>query len=471
MLLQKDFITVNNSLQRFVHVQNGEVFTPIGVNYFPRGTGWAPKIWNCSHVDEYERDFPRIRELGMNIIRVFLSLKTLMPAPNTMNEQTLTYIKELLEAAKRHDIRVIFSGPSAWDGTPEWATPLIENGWSVYYSDPFILEQLAFCWNEIAKVCAPYSSLFSYDLFNEPFIPWQTKDHAELWKKFSVYFADKLDDAEAAAKILAAGDSIPEESFSIDRDVLYAYQMFRNQISYDFCKNCCDAIRAGDPNHMITVGSHQCTVPFDCGAPHRYAGFDPHYIGELLDYVSLHYYPYDDWLDIADDPNNFDRAQNLIASYINYMDIGKPIMLEEFGLYGGGCAPSFSWRKPFGYLSEETSRDWVCKTIERNRGWCSGFLNWGFDDHPDCKDPTRYQGFYNDNGELKALGKAIPAVIERTTQYVFDAPVYVKKTPVEIDLMDIVTSREKCLAKRNDILDGYHEYDSPYMIVKNAFVK
>lgn len=110
MLEKKDYITVNNSIQRFVHKKTGDIFVPIGVNYFPRGTGWAPKIWDRSQVAEYERDFPRIKALGMNIIRVFLSFKKLMPQPNQMDQNVLTYIKELLECAEKYDIRVIFSG-------------------------------------------------------------------------------------------------------------------------------------------------------------------------------------------------------------------------------------------------------------------------------------------------------------------------------------------------------------------------
>lgn len=357
-------------------------------------------------------------------------------------------------------------GPSAWDGTPEWAEPLKES-WDLYYSDSFILKQLSFCWSKVAEVCKDFSSMFSYDLFNEPAIPWKAKGYEKLWADFVDKLIEKETDESKIDVLKAHKDTIPENNFKGNKEVLFAYQMFRNQISYDYCKICCDSIRSVDENHMITIGSHQCTVPLDCGAPSRFVAFDPHYIGDLLDYVSLHFYPYDEAMDIGEDINNFEKCQNLFSAYINYMDIGKPVMLEEFGLYGGGVAPDFSWRPPFKYLSQQVSADWVCKTILRNRSCCSGFLNWGFDDHPDCKDPTRYQGFYDDDGNIKELGKAIPDVIKSTNEYISGSPAYIKKTPLELDVKDILTSQEACWAFVRKAIEGYDKLDNPYIITKN----
>ena len=459
-----DFITVNNSLQRFCYKQTGKIFTPIGVNYFPKGTGWAPKIWDRSFLEEYERDFPRIKALGMNTIRVFLSLNTLMPEnENSVSETVLGYIKNLLDCAEKNGLRVIFSGPSAWDGVPDWSKAL-KQSWQLYFTDEEFLKSLEFLWKKIANVCKDHPALFSYDLYNEPSVPWNAPGYDKLWAQYVENILLTETDTEKINALKNAKNTVPEDSFGVNKFVLYEYQMFRNKISYDFCKKCTDAIRSVDVNHMISIGTHQSTVPFDGRAPSRFCGFDPHEIGELLDYISLHFYPYEETIDVCESAENVSKWKNLMHSHINYMDVGKPIMLEEFGMYGGGIAPQFSWRMPFKYMSQEFSAEWVSDAIYRNRSHCSGFLNWGFDDSPDQKDPTRYQGLYDDDGNIKALGKEMPEIVKSTAQYVSDNLAYIKKTPVYINRKDILTNKEYCVEYRNNIAENYNTIDNPYFV-------
>ena len=467
MLKANDFIKTNNTIQRFVHTQTGEIFTPIGVNYFCKGTGWAPHLWYDHHFAEYDRDFSRMQKLGINIIRVFLSVNTCMSGPFKINEQTMQYIREMLEYAQKYDIRVIFSGVSMWDGRPAWFDDLKITGDS-YFSDPVLLEQFAFCWDHVAETCRDYPSLFAYDLQNEPFIPWESSYNPSMWFEFASKRASMPMFADVSKKLFDARNSIPVNSFDTDADVIYAYQAFRNKLSYDFCRICCDAIRKKDTNHMISVGCHQCSATLDFRSPERYAGFDPHVVGKLLDYVSIHYYPYDYDIDIAEDPNNYTEALNVISAHLRYMDVGKPVMMEEFGLYGGGVAPGFGWRPPFKYLPAEMSAKWVNDVVSRNIENCSGFLNWGFDDNKDQGDPTRYQGLFDDDFKIKPLGEIYPDMIKRSTEYVNANPAYVKKTPVEVDLRVILTDQEKYKEFVRFIRKEFHTLDSPFFVVKNA---
>lgn len=120
MAIQKgNFVRIASDGWHFEESAEGNAFVPIGCNYFPQNIGWAPKVWTQFNQDDYKRDFPIIRDMGMNVVRIFLSLKPFMPEVKTVCEERLKDCERLLDIAADNDIRVIFSGPSAWEGTPE----------------------------------------------------------------------------------------------------------------------------------------------------------------------------------------------------------------------------------------------------------------------------------------------------------------------------------------------------------------
>ena len=55
---------------------NGAPFVPFGVTYYRHGTGWAPQVWKKFDAEATRRDFARMKELGVNCVRVFLSYGT-----------------------------------------------------------------------------------------------------------------------------------------------------------------------------------------------------------------------------------------------------------------------------------------------------------------------------------------------------------------------------------------------------------
>ena len=65
-------ITVARDQRGFV-TATGKPFVPVGVNYYRPGTGWAPKIWQKFDPELTRQDFARMKELGVNCVRVFLT--------------------------------------------------------------------------------------------------------------------------------------------------------------------------------------------------------------------------------------------------------------------------------------------------------------------------------------------------------------------------------------------------------------
>src|SRR5437879_4679551 len=58
---------------RGLETASGKPFVPFGLTYYRPGTGWAPQVWKQFDAEATRRDFARMKELGVNCVRVFLS--------------------------------------------------------------------------------------------------------------------------------------------------------------------------------------------------------------------------------------------------------------------------------------------------------------------------------------------------------------------------------------------------------------
>ncbi|HOB90969.1 MAG: beta-galactosidase [Bacillota bacterium] len=465
MALQKgSFVRVADDNWHFEEIRPGAEpapFVPIGVNYFAQGIGWAPKVWTQFRPDAFKEDFPLMREMGMNVIRVFLSIAPFIPEDKVLSDEAMSKCRTMLDLAAEHDIRIIFSGPSAWEGTPDWMRAP-DRTWQDYFTDEQILDNLDYFYQEFGKEFGDHPALFSYDLSNEPHMVWDRPSRREAWIRYLKEKYGSLAELNAAWAPRARIDDWDDIQVAADANdrnspIIWDYQMFKNYLSRNFIERCVNAIRRHDTNHMVSIGCHQGTVAFDMGIPSRYFAFDPHFVGDLLDYISIHWYPYDDRMDIFDDPKNFEKNMAFLMGAIKYMYVGKPIILEEYGLYGGGVAPDFPWRKPFKYISQETQADWVLGVMERSKGFCSGWLNWGFRDYPEAKDPTRYQGFFDDDGNLKELGRRFPEVAKRVRGWVAQNPRTTGSRRIPLPLKEILTDGKRAIEYQKIVMEEFQK--------------
>ncbi len=149
-----------------------------------------------------ESDYARLKQWGMNCVRLGILWDGLEPEPGSYNEDYLDAIETRLDWAAAHGLFVfldmhqdLFSRLYA-DGAPEWATlhegkPHITGAvWSDAYTysqavqtafDNFwanapaangvgIQERYARTWRVVAKRFAAHPALLGYDLMNEPFM-------------------------------------------------------------------------------------------------------------------------------------------------------------------------------------------------------------------------------------------------------------------------------------------------------------
>ena len=71
------------------------------------------------------------------------------------------------------------------------------------------------------------------------------------------------------------------------------YQRFRESIAGEWTRRQAAAIRAADPEALVTVGLIQWSVPLNLAGPWHYAAFRPRQIAPWLDFLEVHFYPLD----------------------------------------------------------------------------------------------------------------------------------------------------------------------------------
>src|SRR6266540_3368592 len=92
-------------------------FVPFGVNYYRPGTGWAPQVWKQFDAEATRRDFARMKELGVNCVRVFLSYGSFCREAGVLDTNGLAKFDQFLAVAEAAGMYVHPTGPDHWEGT------------------------------------------------------------------------------------------------------------------------------------------------------------------------------------------------------------------------------------------------------------------------------------------------------------------------------------------------------------------
>jgi len=382
-------------------VVDGKPWDPWGCNYFDPHVGWAPKLWREFDAAKVEEHFRVMEGLGVNVVRVFLTAQSFFPEPPNLEPEALRKFGTLLAIARRHGIRVHPTGPDHWEGRPAWSAGDL-------FADPKALETQVAFWKAFAARYKNDPTIFAYDLRNEPHIQWRGRAMESDWR---AWLRKRYATVEALRKAWgAAGETvesfdavaIPPDETAPNSAALLDYQRFRESVADRWTQLQADAIRSVDPNHPITVGLIQWTVPVVIGKPSRYAAFRPSRTAPLVDFLSIHFYPL--WGDPLASDEDFDRNLaylELLLRYVRAGDPQKPLLVGEFGWYGGGRTYDRSTVR-----SAEDQARWCRAAVMQGRGLAAGWLNWAYADTPTARDMTRFSGLATEDGKPKPWGEA-----------------------------------------------------------------
>jgi len=382
--------------------QRGRPFHPWGVNYFRPGTGWAPQIWKQFDETATREDFRRMTNLGVNCVRVFLTFGSFYQKPGELESNGLQKFDRFLALAEEAGLYVHPTGPDHWEGLPDWAR-------RDRYADEDFLQALEQFWRLFAARYRGRTALFAYDLLNEPEVPWDTP---ALRAKWNQWLKERYPRAEARARAwgqtnqpVEAGLLPPPDPKASQRGREFLdYQLFREQVADDWTRRQVAAIKAGDPDALVTVGLIQWSVPCLLPGLQHYSAFRPSRQAPLLDFMEVHFYPLaKGFYEYTSPEAEMENLAYLESVLREVAAPGKPVVVAEFGWYGGGKPTINQGRHP--YATEEQQAQWCRRLVETTRGLAVGWLNWGFYDHPGARDVTEFIGLLKPDGAIKAWGR------------------------------------------------------------------
>lgn len=377
-------VTVAPDANGFVDAESGEPYVPWGTNYYDPNTQWPPHLWQQFDPDAVTLHFRIMNKLGVNCARVFLAAATFQPDVDTVDEEALKKLDVLIKIARRAGIRLILTGPDHWEGQPSYWKP-------DRFAGADALRALENFWTVVGQRYRGEPTILAWDLLNEPQMPWSLDSWGPRWNdwlKAKYETQEGLKTAwgeELKADETLGNVAIPKNTAKPNAPHLLDWQRFREHLADQWVQRQVQVLRDVDPTHLITVGYIQWSYPVvRPGDPGLYSAFNPHRQAQWLDFISIHFYP------LMGQPfgskDNWDLNLAYLQSILAYCQIGKPLVLEEYGWYGGGAPQG----RP--HLTEDEQRRWLTAQIEASRRLVCGWLSWPFADTPDSTDMSIYGG-------------------------------------------------------------------------------
>jgi hypothetical protein len=379
--------------RQFIEKESGRHFVPFGVSYYRPGTGWAPQLWKNFDAEATRRDFAQLKKQGANVVRVFISFGSFYTEPGRLNPEGLAKFDTLLDLADEAGLYVHPTGPDAWEGRPAWTdeSNLFSND-----SNERAIKALEDYWRLFASRYRGRSTIWAYDLRNEPSLTWDTPFLRTEW--------DTWRENRHQEPL-----PVPDPKASSTSPQLADYQRFRESIADKWVERQTAAIRVADPEALITVVLLQWSIPAQRIQLDQYTAFRPSIIARHLDFMELHYYPL---VTVAYEYGGPDTETANLAVLESMArecaKTGLPLVMGEFGWYGGGSLNQGG--KP---ATEEQQARWCRRLVDITAPMACGWLNWGMHDHPQATDVSKLTGLFTVDGTEKAWGRAFRDLSQR----------------------------------------------------------
>lgn len=279
--LATDQVRVSPDGRGFVLHPSGRAFVPWGFNYDHDEAGRLIEDYWDGEWPKVEQDFREMKELGANVVRVHLQFGRFMNSETEANTNALVRYAQLLRLAERTGLCLDVTGLGCYhrQDVPPWYDALDEGRrWATQ----------ANFWRAVARVGRNSPAIFCYDLMNEPVAPHKTGVGKE-W--LGPPFAGKH-----------FVQWISREGRGRERP----------EVARAWIRQLAGAIREVDPNHLVTVGLVDWSLP----RPGLDSAFHPAVIAPELDFLSVHLYPENG------------KVSEAIET-LKLFNVGKPVVIEE----------------------------------------------------------------------------------------------------------------------------------------------
>jgi endo-1,4-beta-mannosidase len=241
----------------------------VGANYWASHAGH--RMWERWDATIVDRDLALAQSMGLNALRTFFWSPQLNPRPGVVDERVLSRFSELLDVARRRGIGIF---PTFFVGHMsgiDWDIP----------------------WRQGRDFCAdPYMVYWETDLVRR--VVGRFRGHPAI---LGWILTNELPNY--------TGSLAPETATTWTRAM---YQ----------------AVKEADPAALVSAGDGaRCEVRPD------YDGFRVEWVRDHVDWIGVHLYNYFAWE--TGDSDELRKSYH-IPCRLRYVDVGRPVLLEEFGL-------------------------------------------------------------------------------------------------------------------------------------------
>lgn len=352
----------------------------LGVNYWPRRK--AMYWWSDFDAGEVREEFSLIKEIDLNVVRLFLLWDDFQPEPDVVSKSALANLITTADIAAENNLgldvtfftghmsgpnwspRWLLGGDLPWKGGNDWirdivsAGKLVNQSYRNMFHDPIALSAERLLLRTVVGALKDHTGIWMWNLGNEPDL--------FAWPKSS---------ADGAAWV----------------------------------KEMVELIKSIDPNHPVTIGLHGDGL-------HRDNGLRIDKVYAHTDIAVMHSYPmYTPWARQPLDPDFVPFTCALTAALC-----GKPVLMEEFGgctALPGEATYTMKWTETNGrkreqfMASEEDFAEFIRLTLPKLQdSGATGAMLWCFADYvpelwdlPPCQNAKheRFFGLVRPNGSLK----------------------------------------------------------------------
>jgi len=376
----------------------------LGVNYWPRKK--AMYWWSNFDAGEVREEFAIIKEIGMNVVRLFLLWDDFQPEPNSVAKDKLDNLVKVADIAAEYglglDVTFFTGHMSGPNWSPRWLLggdlppaahshwlrdvvsegKLTHQGYRNMFHDEMALNAERLLLSTVVNTLKDHPAIWMWNLGNEPdLFAWpNSSDEGAGWVKEMV-----------------------------------------------------GLIKSIDPKHPVTIGLHGDGL-------HRDNGLRIDKVYANTDVAVMHSYPmYTPWARKPLDPDFVPFTCALTAALG-----GKPVLMEEFGgctALPGEATYIMKWVETNGrdheqfMASEEDFAEFLSLTIPKlHDSGATGAMLWCYADYvpelwdlPPCQNSQheRFFGLVRPDGSLKPHAKVIQE-FAKTQPQVKPIPEYAK---------------------------------------------
>jgi len=344
--------------------------------------------------ERYERILAACESLDINLLKVFLPIGQVLPDPQVPGKARiapgyLANLDDFLTLCRKHHIRVVIA-LAEWggNGCKWWHEGGQYFGRTPWKTDPGVdsIDVLKRFWTRLAGRLRDNPTVFAYT----PCVEWSfpnsnltwfaaSVQHGVLpseqgvwyWRHWLLAKYKSIDGINAAwATSYAKLDDVPVVDYSYDEAKrsyvdcerkIHDYQNFREWATLRYFAPQIAAIRAADPNHMVTISNHMRQWDLWPGAARYFMGFTAFEEKGLIDYVTHHA----NWSE-----NNLKKGSTVDA------DVIRPTQVMARFCYAGKPMPVMIEEYSFASADRSRTAEVQAAIVEGTIGHASGWTTW-----------------------------------------------------------------------------------------------